>query len=808
MEQWLDYERSALERLRRLAPGCAVLLRAKGDFPLEGPGKIALYGSGGRRTVKGGTGSGDVNSRFTVTAEQGLREAGFTVTSGAWLDGYDAVYARAREAFLGNIRAEARRRHTLAMVLGMGAVMPEPAYSLPMEEEGDTAVYVLARSCGEGNDRRNEPGDYRLTDTEIRDILAAHKRYRRFMLVLNVGGPVDLTPVATVENVLLLGQLGAVTGWVLADLLLGRAYPSGKLASTWSAWDALPALGDFGGADDTRYREGVYVGYRYFDSAGVRPAFCFGYGLGYTRFALGRAETDLSGGAAAVRVPVTNVGDRPGRETVQVYVSVPWGRLDRPYQALAGFAKTEELAQGGTQTVTVRFDLAELAGYDTAAGAYILEPGRYILRVGTSSRDTVPAAALTLDREVTVRRVEHVGGTPDFEDWRPAPWPEEACPADLPVLALDPGALEDRPVPAPARPGREAAERAERLSDEELIHLCVGQYEDGAGLASVIGNAAQSVAGAAGETCSRMEDIPPLVMADGPAGLRLAQHYTRRGDMALAVGGTLPAGMEELMGPLMRRIMGGGGGRAKGPVLDQYCTAIPIGTALAQSWDMDLCRTVGDIVGTEMERFGVHLWLAPAMNIHRNPLCGRNFEYYSEDPLLTGLTAAAVTQGVQSHPGRGVTVKHFCCNNQETNRFRSNSAVSERALREIYLRGFGICLRLADPAALMTSYNLLNGEHTSQRPDLLVTLLRDEWGWGGLVMTDWVVAAMGGKGKYPMARADATLRAGNDLFMPGGKRDFKTALRALRDGTLPRERAVTDAAHVLEAVRRLRGKRE
>ncbi len=804
MEKLPDQERDTLEALRRLAPGCTVLLRSKGDFPLDGPGRIALYGSGGRRTVKGGTGSGDVNSRFYVTAERGLTEAGFTVTTGAWLDGYDRVYAQARKRFLAGLRAEARRRHVPAMMLGMGAVMAEPEYDLPLDGAGDTAVYVLARSSGEGSDRGGEQGDYRLTDTEVRDILAAHERYERFMLVLNVGGPVDLTPVAAVENVLLLGQLGVVTGWVLADLLLGRAYPSGKLASTWCAWDDMPAVGTFGQRDDTLYREGVYVGYRYFDSAGLTPAFSFGHGLGYTTFALGRAETALTGREAAVTVPVTNTGARPGRETVQVYVSAPWGRLDRPYQALAGYAKTGELAPGQSREVTVRFDLADLAGYDAAAGAYILEPGRYILRVGTGSRATAPAAVLTLDRTVTVRRTAHVGGTPDHDDWRPEARQEEVCPADVPVLAMDAAALEDIPAPAPAQPSREALERAKALSDEELLHMCIGQFSDGAGLANVIVSAAQSVAGAAGETCSRVADIPPLVMADGPAGLRLAQHFVRQGDRAVALGPTMPAGMAELMGPVLRRIVDGR--PPKGEVLDQYCTAIPIGTALAQSWDIDLCRAVGDIVGGEMERFGVHLWLAPAMNIHRDPRCGRNFEYFSEDPLLTGLTAAAITRGVQSHPGRGVTVKHFCCNNQETNRFRSNSAVSERALREIYLRGFEICLRQADPAALMTSYNLLNGEHTSQRPDLLVTLLRQEWGWGGLIMTDWVVAAMGSTGKYPTASAGPTLTAGNDLFMPGGPGDYKNARKALRAGSLRRETAELCAAHVLDAVWRLRGK--
>ena len=186
-----------------------------------------------------------------------------------------------------------------------------------------------------------------------------------------------------------------------------------------------------------------------------------------------------------------------------------------------------------------------------------------------------------------------------------------------------------------------------------------------------------------------------------------------------------------------------------------------------------------------MERFGVHLWLAPALNIHRSPLCGRNFEYYSEDPLISGKVTAAITQGVQSHPGRGTTIKHFCCNNQETNRMNSNSQVSPRALREIYLKGFAIAVREAAPAAIMTSYNLLNGEHTSQRPDLMEDLLRKEWGYRGLVMTDWGTTDASTGFKYGSSATAGCVLAGNDLTMPGSQQDVDAILDALKAGTLP-----------------------
>ena len=219
-----------------------------------------------------------------------------------------------------------------------------------------------------------------------------------------------------------------------------------------------------------------------------------------------------------------------------------------------------------------------------------------------------------------------------------------------------------------------------------------------------------------------------------------------------------------------------------GRLYEQNCTAIPVGMALAQSWNPAAVEVCGDVVGDEMERFGVHLWLAPALNIHRLPLCGRNFEYYSEDPLLSGRIAAAITRGVQAHPGCGVTIKHFCANNQETLRMHSNSVVSPRALRDIYLKGFELAIRESLPAALMTSYNLVNGEHTSQRPDLLETLLRQEWGYQGLVMSDWVIAGMQGDGhKHPDACASGCIRAGNDLMMPGGPGDKANLLAAVND---------------------------
>ena len=803
-----DYEKEHNGILRRCGAECAVLLKSDGSFPLEGPCELALYGSGARLTVKGGTGSGEVNSRFFVTAEEGLEAAGFRVTTGEWMDRYGAIRAEAKKRFIRGLKRAALKRGTLAILDSMGAVMPEPEYELPLDAEGEAAVYVLSRISGEGSDRQPVPGDILLTETEKRDILALNQKYSKFLLVLNTGGMIDLSPVTEVRNILLLSQLGAETGNILADLILGRSAPSGKLATTWYAWKDHADVGDFGDRFDTHYTEGIYVGYRRFDSTGKEPLFPFGFGLGYTRFALGAAEAAEEAGKVCVRIPVTNTGNRSGKEVVQLYVSPPQGRLDKPYQVLAAFAKTEELKPGETQELALSFDLRDLASYDTAHALWILEAGDYVLRIGTSSRDTEAVAVVRLDGEAVTRKVKNALGSPERPDWKPEPRKTEEN-SLLPVLTVHAAGFGTETVDY-ALP-EEIDPLTEELSDEELCLLNIGAFWQ-KGSKSVIGNAAQSVAGAAGETagCLKGKGIPALIMADGPAGLRLSRRCIRDENGVHALEGGLPESIMELMPAPAAFVMKHLGGKPKteGEAFEQNCSAIPIGTALAQSWNVCLAEQCGDVVGDEMERFGVHLWLAPALNIHRDIRCGRNFEYYSEDPLISGHMAAAVTRGVQKHPGCGVTLKHFAANNQETNRYGSNSIASERAMREIYLRGFEIAVREGRPHAVMTSYNLLNGVHTSERRDLTEEILRAEFDFTGIVMTDWIIGAMNmGKKKYAPPAAAGIAAAGGDLVMPGGKGDLKAMLKGLKEGRVTRRQLAINASRVIRMAKRLTGER-
>ncbi len=800
-----DYERAHLAALRPLLAECTLFLRRSGAFPLEGPGDIALYGAGVRHTLRGGTGSGEVNIRRGVTVEEAFRRAGFRITTDKWLDGYDRILNRARSRFHAELRRRALKSGVPAIFAAMGAVMPEPEYDLPLDGAGETAIYVLTRISGEGSDRSAVKGDILLSDTEKRDILALHARYARFLLVLNVGGPVDLSGLEAVTDILLLSQLGTETGTALADIVLGLTNPSGKLATTWTSWAQHCAVGDFGDADETRYREGIYVGYRWFDSAGFTPMFPFGFGLSYCDFLLDAAMT-AEGQRVCVSARVSNLGALPGRETLQVYVSCPQGKLDQPYQMLAAFAKSGALAPGASETVTCQFDLAELASYDADCAAWVLEAGDYGVRAGSSSRDTALVGVVTVPETIRVRQARNLFGDPGFVDWRPecpaaAPYPPElprftVTAADVPAEAVDYDAR------AQVEPACAAAD------DAALARVCVGLYRPGGSIIdSAVGNSAFSVAGAAGESVPRPAGVavPTLTMADGPAGLRLSRKYFRDEKGVHALSDAIPESMLEMLGTPARLLLKARMRRPKrgDRVEFQYCTAIPIGTAIAQSWNTDLARRCGDLVGDEMRRFGVRVWLAPALNIHRDIRCGRNFEYYSEDPLISGALAAAITEGVQAHPGCGVTVKHFAANNQELNRTNNNSLVSERALREIYLRGFGICVKRAQPKCVMTSYNLINGVHSSSSRPLVTDVLRREFGHEGVVMSDWIAPALYNSEKYPGPTAAENVAAGGDLFMPGHASDEESITEALKNGTLSRNALEESASRVLRACREL-----
>ena len=795
------FEKEHLATLRAVAPECMVLLKKNGDFPLSAPCEIALYGAGARETLKGGTGSGDVNVRHYVTVEEGLENAGFTVTTKPWMDEYKAIRDGTIKGFYEDIAREAKELGKSVFLVGMGRTPPEPRYELPLDGKGEVCVYVLARNSGEGADRPGGEGDYLLTEDEKRDILHCAEQYKKFLLVLNVGGPVDISPVLDkVENVLLLSQLGSVTGDAFADVLLGKANPSGKLTTTWAKAGDIMSIGDFAERDDTRYKEGVFVGYRYYDAADIEPLFPFGYGLSYTEF-----ETDCTGftvenGIVTVKAVIRDTGRFPGKETAQLYYSAPDGKLVKPMRELGAYAKTALLQPGESETLILTLPLENMAGWDEEKDCWLLEQGEYLLSLGSKT-----VGIVLLDGTVASAPLSHSGGKADFEDWKPQIARE--IPEGLPCIQVSASSLGHIGHYDRERIDREhiGLENLSAFSDRELATICVGKHSDAEGMAAIIGNSASRLAGGAGETASIVTEkgYGTIVMADGPAGLRLSTKYMQTEDGQEGLDTDAFSSILNILPPEIRQLIHMklqlNEEKAKtNTVLYHYASAIPIGTALAQAWNPAVAEACGGLVGEEMELFGANVWLAPALNIHRSPLCGRNFEYYSEDPLISGKTAAAMTRGVQKHEKCTVTIKHFACNNQETNRFGSNSVVSQRALREIYLKGFEICVKEAAPKALMTSYNLLNGTHTANRGDLINTVLRSEWGFEGIVMTDWgTTNDKFNLGVYGASGPALCIKAGNDLMMSGSKEDVDGILTGIKDGVITREELEACAGRIL-----------
>ena len=796
---------------RAMAGECVVLLENDGTLPLSSGGRIALYGSGARRTVRGGTGSGDVNTRSDVNIEQGLENAGFSVTTGAWLDRQDAAWEKAKTDHDAWIADEARRLGLPPFAVSFSHPFQVIApVSVTQEDirgsDTDTAVYVISRTAGEGADRWDRRGDYLLYEEEKEQLMLLAGAYARLIVVLNVGGVIDMSEILAVKGVgavVLLGQLGCVGGDVLADVLTGKVNPSGKLADTWACRYSDYPSPDFshnnGNLDDEYYTEGIYVGYRYFDTFGVAPVYPFGFGRSYTSFEISPEGAELTGDTVTVRAGVKNTGGRPGREVVQLYFSAPRGELDKPAQELLCFAKTGELAPGESETLVLSFRAGQMASYSESRAAWLLEAGDYLLRLGSSSRDTAAAAVVRVRQGVETEKLRNLFGAADGVKEIEPPVPAAPQGFDAPVLFLLPWDIPTREAAYTGErtpcvtekkeavtagdilSGRASAEElAAQLTVEELAELCVGTArENGA----VVSSASRTVPGAAGDTSASLlssRGIVNIIMADGPAGLRLQPVFKTDKEGNLLPGGGILGEIREPFDPRYTE--------ENSDTYYQYCTAIPIGWSLAMSWNMSMLEAVGAMVGTEMEQFGVDLWLAPALNIHRNPLCGRNFEYYSEDPVLSGKAAAAITAGVQSRPGKGVTIKHFALNNQEDNRYFTSAHVSERAAREIYLRGFRIAVEEARPMAIMTSYNLLNGVHTANCRDLIQAAARDEWGFDGLVMTDWYtsvdnpVLTGGGEKKYPISASTGCIFAGNDIQMPGCEKNAEDIVRAVKSG--------------------------
>ena len=624
-------------------------------------------------------------------------------------------------------------------------------------ENSDVAIITIHRFSGEGWDRSSQKGDFYLTDTEQKMVDDVTTAFEHSVVVLNVGGMIDVSWIkanSKIDAALLAWQAGMEGGLAITDILCGDVNPSGKLTDTFAKeFSDYPSADSFNESDDyVDYFEDIYVGYRYFETipgAKDKVNYPFGYGLSYTSFDLGKPIAKKNGEQISVSLSVTNTGKHAGKEVVQVYFSAPQGVLGKSNISLAGFQKTKLLAPGEKQEISISFNIADMASFDDLGklqkSAFLLEQGEYRFLVGTSCRDLIEC-----DYRYCVKEKYIV--TKQFKSC--------CAPNLLSKRMLSDGSFEPLPsfpnVQYIAKPvdgfGYSQTDVTKPLSavanGELTLEDFIAQMTNDELVEMVSGIPNRGIANTCGWGGIERLGIPAVMTADGPAGVRLY------------------------------------------PGVGIPTTAWPCATLIACTWDPELAYAIGVAGGMECKENGLATWLTPAMNIHRNPLCGRNFEYFSEDPLIAGKFAAAKVRGIQS-TRTAASAKHFAANNKETNRFHCDSRVSERALREIYLRGFEICVKEAQPWTIMTSYNLINARRACECHELIEGILRQEWGFEGMVTSDWGV---------PCEQANCVL-AGNDIRMPRG---FPEALtQALEEGRLQRGHLEVCVKRILEMILKL-----
>lgn len=751
---------------RAAAEGMVLLKNERGILPLERGTRLALFGKGCVDYVKGGGGSGDVTTAYVRSLQDGLEMKE--------KEGKVQVFAPLGEFYRENVKNQYDR----CVLPGMTAEPEIPGELLEKARAwADAAVISICRFSGEGWDRKGVlgDGDFYLTKEEQKMVETVTASFDKVVVVLNVGGMVDTSWFCSSEEipgVLLAWQGGMEGGLAAADLLCGDENPSGKLTDTFArTFDDYPSSAGFNESEEyVDYTEDIYVGYRYFETipdAAGKVNYPFGFGLSYTEFEIEPIRAGEVSGIIRVDVRVTNMGNRAGKEVVQLYYRAPQGLLGKPLEVLGAFGKTDLLAAGQSQVLRLELPIADMASYDDLgkiqASAYVLEAGTYSFRVGNSVRNTVKLdyeyraeenavlEQLTGKCAPTALRTRLLadGTYEELTQYENGYEKNQLVPQDIETLeGVEPDvqgiafgekkewADADRITLEDAAQGKAGLDQLlAQLSDREVAGLLGGQAN--AGVANTFGMGNLPAFG-----------IPNIMTADGPAGLRIREEC------------------------------------------GVYTTAWPCATLLACTWNPELVFEVGAAGAAEVKENNIGIWLTPAMNIHRSPLCGRNFEYYSEDPLVSGRMGAAMIRGIQSQHV-GASMKHFCCNNKETNRKDSDSRVSERALREIYLKGFEIAVKEAQPWTVMTSYNLMNGYPTSCNPELLQGILRDEWGFEGMVTTDW----------WNHAEHYLEVKAGGDIKMGCGYPD--RIMEAKEKGLVSREEMERCAKRILQMILKL-----
>ena len=755
---WAVYEKTAREMA---AEGLVLLKNDNKALPLKQGETVSVFGRMQNHYYKSGTGSGGmVNVARVVGILDALNECKDVNVNQKLAETYVAW----------------DKEHPVELGLGWGQE-PWSQAEMPVTEalvqeaagESDSAIVIIARTAGEDKDNTLEKGAFMLTDIETDMLRLVRENFQKMVVLLNVGGLIDMSFLDTIspDACMYVWQGGMLGGYGVADVLVGDVSPSGKLTDT-IAYDIkdYPAYDNFGGEERNFYAEDIYVGYRYFETfAKDKVRYPFGYGLSYTDFKIGvkHASLDFEKGVANICVKVTNTGKRLGKEVVQVYGEMPQGRLGKPSRVLIDFAKTKELVPGLSDELKFEIPLDRMASFDDSGvtghrNCYVLENGNYTIHVGNSIRNTTECLFFELAETVELQKLQEALApyekfdrmkpfcdengrmlieyeetplvTVDMYDRR-----EQELPEEIPVTGDKGITLLD------VREGKATMDEfIAQFDDEDLACFVRGE---GMGSSLVTAGTASAFAGVSPNLIAHK--IPSVCCDDGPSGMRL------------------DSGMKAF--------------------------SLPNGTLCGCSFNWELNTRLYALLGLEMTANKVEVLLGPGMNIHRHPLNGRNFEYFSEDPYLTGAMATAQLKGLKSSGVSG-TIKHFCGNNQEYHRHTTDSVISQRALREIYLKGFEIAVKSGYADSVMTTYGLVNGLYTAGSYDLNTTILRNEWGFTGVVMTDWW-ASINRRGMEPDANDFATMiQAQNDMYMccPDGSKNMggDNVIEALQDGRILR----------------------
>lgn len=778
-------EHIALSR-QAAGEGIVLLKNECQALPLAQGKKVVLLGKAGEEYIKGGGGSGEVSTAYIRTLYQGLKikEKEEKIS----------LYGGLHDFYAADLAAQ----FALGREPGM---TKEPTLTQEQLEKAaafsDTAIVAICRFSGEGWDRSCEikgsesanvksfwaeedsrreagkeifqHGDFYLSDEEKNLVCQAKAHFAHVIVTLNVGGMVDTCWFHDddgIQAAVMIGQGGMEGALAAADVLVGDVNPSGRLVDTYARdLTDYPFTESFHeSADYVKYYEDVYVGYRYFETlpaAKDRVNYPFGFGLSYTSFDWSAPNCAVADDMVYCNVTVCNTGSRPGKQVIQLYFSAPQGKLGKPALELGAYAKTKLLATGEQTVLTLAMPVGDMASYDDLGkvhkSAWVLEQGDYHIYIGTDVRSVQEVLSYGLEQDVVVEQLsEHLKprklekrmlSDGSFEPLEQGEYPQLTRP-------FTPEQYEDLEGIAPeTRPEKRAklwgTDKGVQLEDVAAGKVTLDAFLDTLSLEEQVwllgGQPNTGVANTFGIGNNRDRGIPNVMTADGPAGVRIQ------------------------------------------PQLEIYTTAWPTATMLASTWNRELVEEIGVAGAKELKENNLGSWLTPAMNIHRSPLCGRNFEYYSEDPLVAGTMAASMILGIQSQ-NVAATPKHFAFNNKETNRKSSDSQVSERAAREIYLKGFEIAVKEADPWMIMSSYNKVNGCQTSECKELLTDILRGEWGFDGIVTTDW----------WTRGEHWREVNAGNDLKMGCGYPE--TVLEAVADGRVSKQQVRDCAKRILELI--------